>query len=117
MNSKKIQLLSALMLLISHFSFAHFGQKGPLGGTPTSGYVYDTLVCIGTAEGGIFFSTNSNNTAWSVKPVGLHSGKITAITHTGKYLFTGTAETGVYRYTGFVGSDRYWEKVSNGLSN
>jgi hypothetical protein len=117
MNSKKIQLLSALLLLISHFSFAHFGQRGPLGGTPTSGYVYDTLVCVGTAEGGIFFNTNANNVAWSVKPVGLHSGKITAITHTGKYLFTGTAETGVYRYTGFVGKDRYWEKVSNGLTS
>ena len=117
MNSKKIQLLSALLLLISHLSFAHFGQRGPLGGTPTSGYVHDTLVCIGTAEGGIFFNTNANNVAWSVKPVGLHSGKITAITHTGKYLFTGTAETGVYRYTGFVGKDRYWEKVSTGLSN
>ncbi|MCX6182965.1 MAG: T9SS type A sorting domain-containing protein [Bacteroidetes bacterium] len=117
MNSKNIHFLSALMLLISHISFAHFGQRGPLGGTATIGYTYDTLVCIGTAEGGIFFSTNSNTTAWSVKPVGLHSGKITAITHSGKYLFTGTAETGVYRYTGFVGSDRYWEKVSSGLTN
>ena len=117
MNSKKIQLLSALLLLITQFSFAHFGQRGPLGGTPTTSYVYDTLVCVGTAEGGIFFSTNSNNVAWSVKPVGLHSGKIAAIAHTGKYLFAGTAETGVYRYTGFVGSDRYWEKVTNGLTS
>jgi len=117
MNSKKLQILSALLLLISQLSFAHFGQRGPLGGTITCAHVYDSTVYFGTAEGGVFESTTSKLVAWRARPVGLHSGKITAITHTGKYLFTGTADKGVYRFTGYVGSDRYWEKVSTGLTN
>ena len=79
--------------------------------------VYDTTVYIGTFEGGVYQSTNSRLVAWRALPVGLNSGKITALAHSGKYLFVGTADNGVYIYTGFVGSDRYWVKVNNGLSN
>jgi|GEM_PF-1668358 len=109
--------LSALMLLISQISFAHFGSKGPFGGTVTVGITNDTVVYLGTAEGGVFESTNSSIIAWRARPVGLLSGKINALTHSGKYLFAGTADGGVFRFTGYVGSDRYWEKVNTGLSN
>ncbi len=105
------------MLLITQISFAHFGSKGPFGGTVTCGIAYDTLVYIGTAEGGVYQSTNSAITSWSPKPVGLKSGKINSIAHSGRYIFVATADSGVFRFTGFVGSDRYWEKTNTGLTN
>jgi photosystem II stability/assembly factor-like uncharacterized protein len=108
-----------ILLFLTISSFAHFGPRGPyVGGTVTCSIALgDSAVYIGTAEGGVFESTNSNLVAWRARPVGLKSGKITALAHTGKYLFAATADSGVFRFTGFVGNDRYWEKVNSGLSN
>ncbi len=97
---------------------AQFSSKGPYGGsvtcatTDTSNAVY-----IGTAEGGVYESTNSNLVAWRARPVGLKSGKIKALAHTGSYLFTATADSGVFIFSGYMGSDRYWKKANNGLTN
>jgi hypothetical protein len=112
-------LFRLTLLLLSISSFAHFGPRGPyLGGTVTCSITLgDSAVYIGTAEGGLFESTNSNVTAWRARPVGLKSGKITALAHTGKYLFAATADSGIFRFTGRVSSDRYWEKVNTGLDN
>ncbi|HNQ61749.1 MAG TPA: T9SS type A sorting domain-containing protein [Bacteroidia bacterium] len=112
--------LAALILLInswnSTLTYAHFGSKGPFGGTPSCMIVNDSTVYIGTENGGVFESVNSQILSWRARPVGLKSGKITALTHTGSYLFSSTADSGIYRFTGYVGSDRYWEQVNNGLT-
>jgi photosystem II stability/assembly factor-like uncharacterized protein len=107
----------AIIIFMSNHIFAHFGSKGPFGGSVSCGTVYDTTVYIGTNNGGVFFSTKSALVGWSCKPVGLKSGKITALAHTGSYLFAATADSGIYIYTGFVGTDRYWKKINNGLTD
>ena len=118
---KRIHYISYLFLLSFIFSAfpssAHFGSKGPYGGTVTCSIVYDTTVYIGTANGGVFESTTSKLVAWRARPVGLKSGKITALARSGAYLYAGTADSGIYIFNGFVGSDRYWKKINNGLSN
>lgn len=107
-----------LMFIFSSFNtFAHFGTKGPYGGTVTCSITYDTTVYIGTANGGVFESTTSKLVAWRARPVGLKSGKITALTHSGKNLFAATADSGIYIFNGYVGSDRYWKKINNGLGS
>ena len=113
----KNTILLASFSFISFSSFAHFGSKGPYGGGVSCSITFDSTVYIGTFEGGVFISTNSKAEAWRSRPVGLKSGKITALAHTGKYLFAATADSGVYRFTGFVGNDRYWEKVNTGLGS
>jgi hypothetical protein len=115
-----IKLVAPLVafILISINSFGHFGSKGPYGGTVTcSAHNSDTMVYLGTEEGGVYFNKSQTLVGWSAKPVGLKSGRIAALSHTGSYLFCATADSGVFRFTGFVGSDRYWEKVNTGLTN
>ncbi len=96
---------------------AHFGSKGPYGGTVSCSIAYDTTTYIGTANGGVFESTSSKLIGWRARPVGLLCGKITALAHSGKYLYAATADSGVYIFTGYVGSDRYWKKTNTGLTN
>ncbi len=110
-------ILIFILSILSFNSFAHFGTKGPYGGSVSCSITHDSTVYIGTNEGGVFESTNSKLVAWRARPVGLKSGKITALAHTGKYLFAATADSGIFRFTGFVGNDRYWEKVNTGLGN
>ena len=75
------------------------------------------MVYLGTESGGVFQNTKKTLTGWSAKPVGLLSGKINALAHTGTYLFAAAGDKGVFRFTGYVGSDRYWEKVNSGLTS
>jgi photosystem II stability/assembly factor-like uncharacterized protein len=121
-NTIKLIAVIAALLFTNLNSFAHFGSKGPLGGTVTAFHVLkkkngsaDSVIFAGTANGGVYQSTNG--TSWSARPVGLKSGKITALVHTGTYLFAATADSGIFRFTGFVSADRYWEKVNTGLTN
>jgi hypothetical protein len=97
-------------------TFAHFGSKGPYGGSVSCSIVYDTTVYIGTNNGGVFESTSSKLVGWRPRPVGLKSGKITALTHSGKDLYAATADSGIYIFNGYVGSDRYWQKINTGLT-
>lgn len=117
---KNIALLGILGFL-SISSFAHFGPRGFNGGGVNAYTTFgDSAIYIGTFEGGVYVSTKpkgSEITGWTARPVGLKSGKITALAHTGKYLFAATADSGIFRFTGFVGNDRYWEKVNTGLGN
>ncbi|HET6225085.1 MAG TPA: T9SS type A sorting domain-containing protein [Bacteroidia bacterium] len=106
-----------LFLFIFSSTYAHFGSKGPNGGSVSCSITYDTTVYIGTKEGGVYESTTSKLVNWRARPVGLKSGKITALTHSDSYLFAGTADSGVYIFNGYVGSDRYWKKINNGLVN
>lgn len=94
---------------------AHFGSKGPFGGTVSCAITHNGFVYLGTREGGVFESTNTQLVAWRARPVGLKSGKISALAHSGSYLFAATADSGVYIFNGSVGSDRYWNKINSGL--
>ena len=98
-------------------SQAHFGSKGPFGGTVSCTTVAGDTVYIGTAEGGVFESTSAALVGWRARPVGLKSGKITAIAHTGKLLFAATADSGIFVFNGYDGSERYWKKAHTGLTN
>jgi photosystem II stability/assembly factor-like uncharacterized protein len=109
--------LALMLLSISYSSLAHFGSKGPYGGSVSCGIAYDSTVYLGSAEGGVYQSANSKIATWSPRPVGLKSGKITALVHTGKYLIAGTADSGVYIFNGFIKTDRFWKKINNGLGN
>jgi len=116
-NLKITALVIGIFFLYNNALQAHFGSKGPYGGSVSTGIATSTAVYLGTANGGVYESTNSSVVAWRARPVGLKSGKISALAHTGSYLFAGTADSGIFRFTGFVGSDRYWEKVNTGLTN
>ncbi len=110
-------ILTVLVTLTPNSLFAHFGPRSPLGGKVTCGTSYNGIIYFGTENGGVFEATNNQNATWRPRPVGMHSGKITAIVHSGNYLFAGTADSGIYIFNGFVGSDRYWNRVNNGLGN
>jgi hypothetical protein len=118
-NIHKLLTLIGL-IYYSTITQAHFGQRGPLGGSVSCGISVTTgtlnVVYLGTFDGGVFESTTTGITAWRARPVGLKSGKINTLIHTGSYLFAAT-DTGIYRFTGFVGSDRYWEEMNSGLTN
>jgi len=107
----------ALVLFLSIQSNAHFGSKGPFGGTVSFMITAGDTVYVGTKEGGIYESTTAALVAWRARPVGLKSGKITAIAHTGKNLFAATADSGIFILNGYDGSDRYWNKTNIGLSS
>ena len=114
---RAIMALFIVFLLSNNTAFAHFGSKGPYGGSIISSTVYDTVVYIGTSNGGVYRNTNSNLVGWSALPVGLKSGKITALSYSGSYLFAGTLDSGVYIFNGYVGTDRHWIKINKGLTN
>lgn len=115
---KHIALVTAAFILKMDIAHAQFSSTGPYSGSVTCATT-DTsdAVYIGTAEGGVYESANSNLVSWRARPVGLKSGKVKALAHTGSYLFTATADSGVFIFTGYIGSDRYWKKVNNGLTN
>ncbi|MBK6476958.1 MAG: hypothetical protein IPF93_01420 [Saprospiraceae bacterium] len=101
MKSNKIKFIPHIALIVfftlTGFSaFAHFGSKGPYGGSVSCGLAYDSLVYIGTFNGGVYRSTNSSLVAWTPIPVGLKSGKISALAHSGSYLFAATLDSGIY---------------------
>jgi photosystem II stability/assembly factor-like uncharacterized protein len=112
-------LICTLLIAFSFTAKAHFGYKGisALGKVTCYARNSDSSFFVGTDNGGVFQSTNTNLDGWIARSVGLTSGKISDLVYTGKYLFATTIDKGVFRYTGRDGSDRYWESVSNGLSD
>lgn len=116
-NTLKSTLLFTLLLLLSLPMMAHFGPRTPLSGYVTCATNYNGLVYFGTERGGVYESTSNGLTAWRPRPVGLLTGRISALTHSGAYLFAGTVDGGVYIFNGYVGADRYWQKASTGLGN
>lgn len=107
----------AFILLSSQLLWAHFGSKGPFGGSVSVAISNDSTLYIGTFNGGVYESTNATLSNWRPLPVGLRSGKITALAHSGTNLFAGTLDDGVYIYSGVVGTDKHWVRISNGLTN
>ncbi len=118
MKIKKITINSiawiTMMFSMISVSEAHFGSKGPYGGSVSCMTVIDTMIYVGTYTGGVYENTNAQLITWRPRPVGLKSGNIHALSHTGSYLFAAT-DSGIYRFTGYDGNDRYWEKFNNGL--
>jgi hypothetical protein len=113
-------------VLVSATSFAHFGSKGPFGGgSVTCSVTKKDTVYIGTANGGVYAGTRKYDAtakdtiiaSWSARPVGLKSGKIVGLAHTGKYAIAATADSGIFRFSGYVGKDRYWVKINKGLTS
>lgn len=118
-QKNKLQTLISF-LVISLFALsaqAHFGSKGPFGGTVTCSTVSVDTVYFGTAEGGVFESTSPALISWRARPVGLKSGKVTAVAHTGTRLFAATADSGIFIFNGKFGTDSYWNKINSGLTN
>ena len=122
----KLSFVLASVALTTTSALAHFGSKGPYGGGKvTCSVTKKDTVYIGTANGGVYagtrkFDAKANDTiiaSWSSKPVGLKSGKIVALAHTGKYAIAATADSGIFRFSGYVGSDRYWVKINKGLTD
>ena len=112
-------------IMLSATSFAHFGSKGPFGiGKVTCSVSKKDTIYLGTAEGGVYVATRKYDatlkdsvvTSWSARPVGLKSGKIVSLAHTGKYAIAATADSGIFRFSGYVGTDRYWIKINKGLT-
>ena len=116
-NRATVFISILLILAFAATSNAHFGSKGPYGGTITCSIVSADTVFVGTAEGGVYASTSPLLVGWRSRAVGLKSGKITALAHTGADLYAATADSGIYIWNGFDGSDRYFKKINNGLTN
>ncbi|MBP6459073.1 MAG: T9SS type A sorting domain-containing protein [Crocinitomicaceae bacterium] len=123
----KLTFVLVTVVLTATSALAHFGSKGPyVGGTVTSYVVNKDTIYVGTANGGVYAATwtkgavvanDSILSNWSAKPVGLKSGKIVSLAHTGKYAIAATADSGIFRFSGYVGSDRYWVKINQGLTD
>ncbi len=117
----KLSFALTAVVLTATSAFAHFGSKGPYGGgTVTSYVIQKDTIYVGTANGGVYAATVVNDSIlsnWSAKPVGLKSGKIVSLAHTGKYAIAATADSGIFRFSGYVGSDRYWVKINKGLTD
>lgn len=112
----KLSFVLGMVALTATSALAHFGSKGPYGGgTVTSSVVKGDTVYVGTATGGVFQSLKLGT--WSPKNVGLKSGKIVSVTHTGKYAIAATADSGLFRFSGYSGTNRYWVKINNGITN
>ena len=121
----KLSFVLASVALTTTTALAHFGSKGPFGGGKvTCSVTKKDTVYVGTANGGVYAGTrkydaNLKDTvigSWSARPVGLKSGKIVGLAHTGSYAIAATADSGVFRFSGKVGSDRYWVKINKGLT-
>ena len=111
----KLGLALTAVALTATSALAHFGSKGPYGGgTVTSYVIQKDTIYVGTANGGVYAATwtkgavvvnDSILSNWSAKLVGLKSGKIVSLAHTGKYAIAATADSGIFRFSGYVGSD------------
>ncbi len=111
-------LLSILSLsLFTYSSFAHYSPRGLTGGSVHVAIQYNGIVYLGTQDAGVFESTNNQLVAWRQRAVGLKSGNITALAHSGRQLYAATADSGIFIFNGAQGSDLYWNKINNGLTN
>jgi Secretion system C-terminal sorting domain len=84
-------LVLVTFLCLTHTVFAHWGSKGPYGGKVKCMVTVDTTIFVGTADGGIFRTTNSTATAW--KPTsytGLTYGTINAFVAIGTKIVAAT---------------------------
>lgn len=120
MNQIKIHipfLIAALFLLTIKPLSAHYGPRGLLGGSLRLGIQHNGSVYLGSADAGVFESTNAQLTGWRLRAVGLKSGKVTALAHSGAELYAAVADSGIYIFNGAQGTDLYWNQRNNGLGS
>ena len=95
-------------------AFAHWTTKGPYGGTIKCFTVMDTLMFAGTADGGIYRTTNAAATGWRYyNYTGLSDPHINALTSIGKYVVAATP-AGTFKSSDLGNT---WVKTTEGLSN
>ena len=105
--------LSFMLLMIPKAS-AHWGSKGPYGGSVKCMTVIDTFVYVGTPDGGLYRSTSKNILSWKALNNVMSTGKINAITALGTTIVVGSADQGV-----FICADNgaTWVQKNSGLTN
>jgi photosystem II stability/assembly factor-like uncharacterized protein len=74
--------------------------------------VADTIIYVGTFEGGVFRTVNKNARAWRAVNTGLTSGRINAIATLGRQVIVGTSDSGIYVSNNKGGT---WKKQNQGL--
>jgi hypothetical protein len=111
---KKSFFATFVMALSINLAHAHFTTKGPYGGSVTCLLATDTLVFVGTANGGVFRTTNTAATSWRyANYTGLSNGSINALAAIGQYVIAGTP-TGAFKSSDAGNS---WTASNSGLSN
>ncbi|MBC7485959.1 MAG: T9SS type A sorting domain-containing protein [Cytophagaceae bacterium] len=102
------------LLLFSLNASAHWGSKGPYGGSVKCLAVIDTFVYVGTPEGGLYRSTTKNTVSWKALNNVMTTGKINAIAALGTTIVVGSADQGI-----FISIDNgvTWIQKNSGLTN
>ena len=115
---KRLNFLLFFSLLLTASAWAHYGPRGLTAGNVSCAMVHDGFGFLGTEEGGVYVSTNNQVTAWRLRAVGLKSGRITALAHSGLHLLVGTANDGVYIFNGSAGgNDLFFNPIKTGLGD
>ncbi|MCE3227687.1 MAG: heme utilization protein [Bacteroidetes bacterium] len=114
----KHKLLNSLLLLavlfITQPLSAHWTTKGPYGGKVKCMTTCDTLVYVGTFDGGVYRSTNSFLTAWRYANYdGLTNSTINDLSSIGKKVIAATP-TGIFRSSDM---GAIWAAFNTGLTN
>lgn len=112
---KNIQLwFGAALIFLSGTLSAHWTTKGPYGGKVKCMAVADTMIYIGTFDGGVYRSTNSFITSWRyINYTGLSDAGINALTSIGSKVIAGTV-SGIFRSKD-IGNT--WSLQNSGLTN
>jgi hypothetical protein len=107
--------LVAAFLFTGTYAHAHFTTKGPYGGSVKCMATSDSLIYVGTAEGGVFRTTNAAGTSWRyANYTGLTNASIKGLACIGKYVVAGTAGGGVFKSED---AGNTWAVSNNGLTN
>jgi hypothetical protein len=102
-NNKNMKLINKtssifmMSLLYSLVTLAHFGSKGPFGGSVKTLTPVGAALYLGSEEGGVYYLPTSSATAWTyVNYTGLTSGKINAVSGIGTKVIAATADHGIF---------------------
>lgn len=112
MRTKNIFLFIIALIAISFKASAHWTTKGPYGGKISCLYAADTLLYIGSVDGGVYRSTSSAANAWRyANYTGLTHGQINDIVQIGNTILAATP-VGVFR-SGNIGDT--WTGSNSGI--
>jgi hypothetical protein len=104
-----------VLILTATISEAHFTTKGPWGGSVKCMLTTDTLIFVGTANGGVFRSSSSAATSWRyANYTGLSNASINSLANIGGYVLAATQGGGVFK-TSDAGNS--WISPNTGLTN
>lgn len=107
-------LFFIFFLFLAQTSRAHFTTKGPYGGSVTCMLSTDTLIFVGTANGGVFRTTSAAATSWRYANYdGLTNASINSLAAMGRYVFAGT-NGGVFKSNN---AGNQWAASNSGLTD